>query len=109
MGNRAVATFDVDQVVPPRKHCQLCGVGRVPHFLSKFYDVPTWVHPDFDLLSQEFLTKPEKEGLRLSAPAVSALPAPPPKEAKGAPSGALSSVAPVSLEVAAFKVYPWQE
>ena len=32
MGNRAVASFDVDQVVPPGKHRQLYEVGSVPHF-----------------------------------------------------------------------------
>ena len=67
MGNRAVASFDIDQVVPPGKHHQLCGVGRVPHFQSEFNDVPAWVHPDFNLLSQEFLTKPERKGLRFAA------------------------------------------
>ena len=74
MGNRAVASFDIDQVVPPGKHRQLCGVGRVPLFQSKFNDVPAWVHPDFNLFSKEFLTKPKREGLRLPAPAVPALP-----------------------------------
>ncbi|XP_057532131.1 uncharacterized protein LOC130810179 [Amaranthus tricolor] len=51
MGYRAVASFDIDQVVPPVKHRQLCGVSRVPHFQSKFNDVPAWVHPDFNLFS----------------------------------------------------------
>ena len=32
MGNRVVASFDVDQVVLPSRHRQLCRAGRVPHF-----------------------------------------------------------------------------
>ena len=40
MGNMDVASFDIDHVVPPGKHRQLYGVGRVPHFLSEFNDVP---------------------------------------------------------------------
>ena len=107
MGNRAVSSFDIDQVVPPGKRRQLCGVGRVPHFRSKFNDAPAWVHPDFNLLSQEFLTKPDREGLRLATPVVQALPPPPPKEAKrGSPSGAFLFVVPASREVATFKGLP---
>ena len=109
MGNRAVASFDIDQVVPPGKHRQLCGVGRVPLFQSKFNDVPAWVHPDFNLLSQEFMTKPERKGLRSSASVMPALPAPSSKEARGASSSrALPSLAPVSREVAVLKAYLWQ-
>ena len=109
MGNRAVATFDTDQVVPPWKHCQLCGVGRVPNSQSNFHDALAWVHPDFNLLSQEFMTKPERKGLRSSASVMPALPAPSSKEARGASSSrALPSLAPVSREVAVLKAYLWQ-
>ena len=105
MGNRAVACFDIDQVVSPGKHRQLYGVGSVPHFQSKFKDMPAWVHPDFNLLSQGFLTKPKREGLRLPALAVPT-PFPPPlsQEAKRVASyGALPSTASVSRKVASSK------
>lgn len=64
MGNMVVTTFDIDQVVPPGRHRVTCGVGRVPHFKSKFNDVLAWVHPDCNLFSQEFITKSEKVGMR---------------------------------------------
>ena len=90
--------------MPLGKHSQLCGVGRVPNSESKFHDAQIWVHLDFDLLSQEFLTKPEREGFRSSA---STLPAPSSKEARGASSSrALPSLAPISREVAVFKGLP---
>ena len=107
MGYRAVASFDIDQVVPPGKHRQFCGVGRVPHFQSKFNDVPAWVHPDFNLFSQAFLTKLDREGLRLPAPAVLALPPPPSREDERVSSSrALPSTTPVSREVASFRGLP---
>ena len=91
----------------PGKHLQLCGVGRVPHFQCKFNDVPAWVHPDFNLLSQEFLMKPEREGLRLLAPAIPALPPPPPREGERvSTSRALPSTALVPREIAPFKGLP---
>ena len=84
------------------------GVGRVPYFQSKFNDVPAWMHPDFNLISQKLLTKPEREGLRLPAPTVPALPPPPPsKEAERVSSSSdLPSAAPVSGEVVSFKGMP---
>ena len=59
MGNRAVASFDIDQVVPPSKHCKLCGVGRVPHFQSKFNNVLVWV-----ILTSTFSLKSFKRNQR---------------------------------------------